>query len=62
MDLIKSIFNLENIKKNYSLQLKQKGIYEFIEEIINLFPDIYDLDDPEDVHFCVNLLLRITTY
>ena len=57
LDLIKSIFNLENIKKNYSLQLKQKGIYEFIEEIINLFPDIYDLDDPEDVHFCVNLIV-----
>lgn len=57
MDLIKSIFNLADIKKNYSLQLKQKGIYEFIEEIINLFPDIYDLSDPEDVHFCVNLIV-----
>ena len=57
LDLIKSIFNLADIKKNYSLQLKQKGIYEFIEEIINLFPDIYDLSDPEDVHFCVNLIV-----
>lgn len=56
LDLIIGLFNLASIKVNYSLQLKEKGIYEFLEEIINLIPDIYDLDDFEDVHFFANLI------
>jgi hypothetical protein len=58
VSMLNSFEQLKEIKYRYSIQLEKKGLYSLIQNIVDLIPEIYDLEN-YDIYFYPNVIATI---